>query len=126
MEIKLNKTEAEEFFHTALCNGLHYMSGYGLDLTFEKADYEEARKKLESPCYEDVLLQILRDGKCLTMVDEECEGEYTRTVTLADVHARVDKTPLRFLLQMVEENDDAETATLFPYTTLFRSRKSVV
>jgi hypothetical protein len=119
MEIKLNQKEAEEFFHTALCNGLGYMSGYGLDLTFEKADYEEARKKLESPCYEDVLLQILRDGKGLTMVDEECEGEYTRTITLADVHARVDKTPLRFLLQMVEENDDAETADVIIQTVFY-------
>ena len=118
MEIKLNQTEAEEIFHTALCNGLGYMSGYDLELDYSKEDYQAAREKLDSPCYEDVLLQILRDGKSLTMVDGE--DAYTSTITLADVHARVEKTPIRFLMQMVNEEDDAETADVVIQTVFFQ------
>lgn len=118
MEIKLNQTEAEEIFHTALCNGLGYMSGYDLELEYEDEAYQEARKKLDSPCYEDVLLQILRDGKSLTMVDGE--DAYTSTITLADVHARVEKTPIRFLMQMINEEDDAETADVVIQTVFFQ------
>jgi hypothetical protein len=96
------------------------MSGYGLSLTENKEDYQEARKKLESPCYEDVLLQILRDGKTLTIEDEEGDGAYTQTITLADVHARVEKTPLRFLMQMIDETGDAETADVVIQTVFFQ------
>lgn len=117
MEIKLNQKEAEEIFHTALCNGLGYMSGYDLELEYSKEDYQEAREKLDSPCYEDVLLQILRNGKSLTMVDQE--DAYTSTITLADVHARVEKAPVRFVMQMINEEDDAETADVIIQTVFF-------
>ena len=117
MEIKLNQKEAEDIFHTALCNGLGYMSGYDLELEYSKEDYQEAREKLDSPCYEDVLLQILRNGKSLTMVDQE--DAYTSTITLADVHARVEKAPVRFVMQMINEEDDAETADVIIQTVFF-------
>ena len=125
MQIQLTNQESEQMFYNALCNGLGYMSGYGLEFEFKKDDYQSASRNLREAapdtavCYEDVLMQILREGGELTMVDVECEGEYTRSVSLADVHSRVQQTPSRFLLDMINENDDAETADVILQTVFF-------
>ncbi|CAB4219101.1 hypothetical protein UFOVP1604_184 [uncultured Caudovirales phage] len=125
MEIRLTTTESEEIFHTALCNALGYVQGYGIELDFFKQDYERASSALkkESPgtqiCYEDVLLRLLKDGKELTMVDHECDGEYTRSISIKDVHERVSKTPIRHLMNMINEEDDAETADVVLQTVFF-------
>jgi hypothetical protein len=123
--ITLSNEKSIEFFHNALCNGLDYISGYGLSLDFVKAEYKNSSEKWrqehpnETCCYEDVLIQMLRDGYSLTIVDEECDGEYTRTIRLGDVWERVSKTPQRFLFDMIEENDDAETADVILQTVFF-------
>ena len=110
MKIILEPAESETYFYNALCNGLGYIcSGYGLLYDYDNDDYIAARKALENPCIEDVLMQILRDGKTLSLVDEE-GGEDKWTITLADVHERVSNTPTVHLMNMINENDDAETA----------------
>ena len=82
MEIKLTPAESEKMFHTALCNGLSYFNGYGLELTYSKSDYQTAKGNClkqnpdEPVCYEDVLLQILRVGNKLKVKDHELDGEY--------------------------------------------------
>lgn len=119
MQIQLTPQESETMFHNALCNGLGYMSGYGLEFEYSDEQYSAAKTKLQSPCFEDVLMQILRDGGSLTFVDVECDGEYTRSVSLADVHSRVQQTPLRFLTDMINEQDDAETADVMLQTVFF-------
>jgi len=125
MQIKLENHESEEMFHTALCNGLGYMSGYGLEFEFKKEDYESAKRNLREAapdstvCYEDVLMQILREGGSLTMTDVECDGAYTSSVSLADVHNRVQQTPAKFLMDMVNEQDDADTADVILQTVFF-------
>lgn len=124
MEIKLTNTESENIFHTALCNVLDYFHGYGIELDFIKKDYELASSKLKAEtgttvCYEDVLMQILRDGKELTFIDNECDGEYTRSISIKDVHERVSKTPIRHLMNMINEEDDAETADVVLQTVLY-------
>jgi hypothetical protein len=74
MKILLEKSEAEEMFYDALCNGLNELSYYGLKFSFFDQDYETACDKLKAEtnrtstiCYEDVLMQILRDGKKLSV-----------------------------------------------------------
>ena len=125
MEIKLSNQESEEMFFNALCNGLSYISGYGLELMYDDSAYAAAKAKLKaydpevSPCFEDVLMRILKDGGELTLVDVECDGEYTRSVSMHQVHERVQRTPARFLLDMVEERDDAETADVIIQTVFF-------
>jgi RNase adaptor protein for sRNA GlmZ degradation len=64
-------------------------------------------------------MQILRDGNKITLVDIGCEGEYTRSVTLADVHERVALTPASHLLDMINENDDACTADVVIQSVFF-------
>jgi len=119
MEIKLTPQESEKYFHNALCNGLSYISSYGLSLDCSDSEYKAARAKLDSPCFEDVLMQMLKDGKTITLIDEECDGEYTKSITMDDVHNRVQKTQLNHLMNMINENDDAETADVILQTVFF-------
>lgn len=136
MEIKLTTEESEKHFHSAICNGADYIQAHGVELDYEAIDYKQAKKNLQeklgkgevphemyvfpgnSPaiCIEDVLMQILRDGNKLKLIDHEGEGEYTRTITLADVHERVQKTPVRHLMDAINENDDATTADVIIQT----------
>ena len=126
MKIVFEKQEAENIFHSALCNGLGYVGGYGLQLDFDDKDYEKAKKTLkkanpkETICYEDVLVQILREGGELTMIDIECDGEYTSSIKMEDVYERLPLTPTRFLMDMINEEDDAETADCIIQSVFFK------
>lgn len=124
MKIILTNEESETMFHNALCNGLSYINGYGLSLECDDQDYQAARDKLKqtnsSVCYEDVLLEILKQGNTLTLVDEEYEGENNSTISLSDVHERVAQTPIKFLTDMITENDDAETADVILQTVFYK------
>jgi hypothetical protein len=126
MKIELTKAESEEYFHNALCNGLGYISEYGLTLEYDEKEYQAAKAKLgiENPgriiCYEDVLLEILKLGSKLRLVDEEGDGEMTKSITLEDVHNNVSTTPIRHLMNMISENDDAETADVIIQTVFYK------
>lgn len=119
MEIKLTNEESEQYFLNALCNGLSTIQTYSLDLTYDKNDYKEAKEKLDNPCFEDVLMQILKDGKSLTLLDEEDEDN-TKTITLKDVHERVQTTQFNHLSNMILEQDDAETADVILQTVFYK------
>tara|TARA_R110000868_G_scaffold103241_2_gene284377 strand:- start:10746 stop:11120 length:375 start_codon:yes stop_codon:yes gene_type:complete len=118
MKIILSHEESEKFFFDALCNGLSELRGYGLQLTYRKKDYADAREKLTSPCYEDVLMQILRDGNKLRLVDHE-NGFKPRILTLDDVHTKVSNTEARWLIQMDNGEDDAVTADCILQSTFY-------
>jgi hypothetical protein len=126
MKIILTPQESEEMFHNALCNGLSYISGYGLILETDEQDYQAAKQSLKSKnpdqgiCYEDVLLEVLRLGKSLTIIDEEGDGEMNSTIDLSDVHERVAQTPIEHLTNMITENDDAETADVMLQTVFYQ------
>lgn len=141
-EIKLKKKESESFFHSALCNGLNYVeSSYGLEMTYPKKVYIDAQKRLQAKiksgkvphfvyfpddekkegkkptiCCEDVWMEILVGGGELKMVDHGYNGEYTRTITIKDVHDKVQKTPFNHLNDMINEQDDAVTADVIIQT----------
>jgi hypothetical protein len=115
MQILLTPQESEDFFLNALCNGLSYFDGYGLELTYKNLDYRKASETLRAqsisaPAWEDILMQILRQGDTLRIVDHECDGEYSRDITLDMVHDRVRNAPQEHLMNMYNEDDDAETA----------------
>lgn len=125
MKIVLEKQEAEDLFYNSLCNGLNELSYYGLQLSFFDADYEAAAKKLKDKatstvCYEDVLMQILRDGKKLSVIDHEMGGDYSVSIDLNDVHERVALTPIRHLMDAINENDDAITADCILQSVFFK------
>ena len=125
MKIILEKQEAESMFYNSLCNGLNELSYYGLQLSFFDADYANAAKKLketatDTVCYEDVLMQILRDGKKLSVIDNENGGDYSVSIDLNDVHERVALTPIRHLMDAINEDDDAITADCILQSVFFK------
>ena len=124
MEIKLTNEEKLNFFYNALCNGLGYFEGYGLELTCNPEDYDNAKATLrkdetQSICYEDVLIQILKQGNSLSVKDYEGDGAYNSSCTLETIYQRMDKVPQRFLLDMANEEDDAETADVILQIVFF-------
>ena len=112
MKILLTTQESEQIFYNSLCNG-HHIAYYGLQLECDDKEYEKAKKRLvkkgESPCLEDVWMEILRGGGTLTLVDEE-NGLDASTITLQDVHDKVQMTEFRHLLDAINEEDDSDTA----------------
>lgn len=125
MEVKLTQQEAEEHFFNALCNGAHYISGYGISIEPKEEDYEAAKQALsarlgdkQAICYEDVWMEILRMGKPLVMVDTE-GAEEPKFVYLKDVHERVAKTEPCHLWNAINEEDDAETADVILQTVFY-------
>ena len=129
MKITLTKEESEEFFLTALCNGVGtgYISGHGLNVDTDKAHYQSAKEKLlektdgKAVCYEDVLMQVLRDGNPLIVTDDEGgeDSEYNVKVTLDMVHERVQTAPLQVLVNVHNEEDDADDADAILQTVFF-------
>jgi len=117
MTITLTKEESKKLFYDALCNGLSCIASYGIRLEYTREDYKESKDRLNLPCYEDILLQILVDGKTLKVVDLE-EG-VTIDLTLAMVEERVQNTPPRDLLDMFNEEGDGGTADILLQTVFF-------
>ena len=119
MKIKFDKKDAEEIFFDALCNGLDYVSGYGMLMETNADDYLKAKDSLdESACYEDILMQILRDGNKLTLVDYE-DDEEQYSITLKDVYKRMPNVPTDNILNIIAENDDANDADVVIQTIFF-------
>jgi len=117
MEIKLSKKVSMEIFHTAMCNGLGFLESYGLYVLIDKTQYNKSKKKLNMPCIEDVLQQMLLDGYPLDFTDEEA-GE-THTIYKEDVYKNVCKTFNKSLLNIINEEDDAEDADCVLQTVIF-------
>lgn len=121
MKILLTAQESEQIFYDSLCNG-HQIAYYGLQLDYDEKEYDKAKKRLvkkgESPCLEDVWMEILRGGGTLTLVDEE-SGLDPSTINLQDVHARVQETDAHHLLDAINENGDGDTADVVLQTTFY-------
>ena len=115
MKIQLTHQESESIFFDALCNGLNELCYYDLDVRYNEDDYREAREKLESPCFEDVLMQMLRDGKYIYLHDLNDEDE-VHAINLDKVHENVEKAPLRHLMDAINEDGDATTADVILQT----------
>jgi len=119
MTIILTPQESEEYFYNALCNGLSEMGGYGLRMDYKKEHYAQAKSKLTEPCFEDVLMQILRDGNTFGFEDIECDGEYSKQISLKDVHDKMPNVDQFHLMEMINENDDAGTADVILQTVFY-------
>jgi len=125
MEIKLTKEESENIFFRAMCNtmGFEEMGYYGLTLEYNQKNYDQTKLDLISlkldSAFEDVLMEMLRKGDKITLIDEEGGGEYTETITLDRIHERVEKTPIRHLVSMLNEEDDVTTADVIIQTVFY-------
>ena len=113
MKIQLRNKEAERFFHTALCNGLNYFESYDIELIYNEEEYKEAKKTAKAEdegtvCYEDILMQMLKNGNNLI-----AQGyDETYILNLEKMYAQMNKVPANTLLEMINEEDDADTADI--------------
>jgi hypothetical protein len=105
--IEILKAKAEELFHNALCN--KSLDSIGLEISYDSKDYVNAKKELENPCYEDVLMQILRDGKTLKLNDWE-SNTYNEIISLEKIHNNVFTAPPHIIGAYFSASDDADTA----------------
>jgi hypothetical protein len=121
MQIILTKEESLEYFHTALCNavGTGYIANHGLQMDYSEDEYRLAKDKIADNVYEDILIQILKDSGSLTLQDVEGEDAHTKSITIDDVYEKVQLTPPEHLLNMITENDDAETADVLLQTVFY-------
>ena len=123
MKILLTPQESEQHFYDAMCNGLGELSYYDLELDYNDNEYHETKHKLgaASPgimvCYEDVLMEMLREGKSLHIVDVNEDERFP--ITLQLVHDRVQETPHRHLMDSINERGDATTADCILQTVIY-------
>jgi hypothetical protein len=123
MTINLTPQEAENHFYDAMCNGLGELSYYDLELEYDDQEYKDAKQRLEvktpgiEVCWEDVLMEILRNGDKLWIVDMNDDERHP--ITLELIHERVQNTPIRHLMDAINENGDATTADCIIQTVVY-------
>lgn len=113
-----------EVINNLLCNGLDYFSDYGVDLKYSQKDYElaKASSSLSSPCWEDVLTEMILSGKTLRFIDTE--GDMDADLTLQKVQDGfklygVNPTFTDAVDTLLEENEDAETCDVILQCILY-------
>ena len=112
ISIKLTAEESKKFFYNALCNGIFLMWQYDLMLVYDSDDYETAREQFEdgqSVCYEDVIMKMLEMGYKISLKDLSGSG-HGATIGIDDVINNVQLAPVGHLMDMINQNDDADTA----------------
>ena len=132
MKLLLEKSEKEKFFFNALCNGLNYFNQYGVELDWKAIDYDNAKKELEenpklaeswgsggTVCFEDVLMQVLKMGKTLHIIDHE-ESIDNVSITLEDMYVNIEFTPFVHFNDMIQERDDAITGDVILQSVFFK------
>lgn len=115
------KEEADKLdvLYTALCDGLSYFCGYGFEIDYNKEQYKEAKEKLNNACFEDVLIQLLKDGNNITFVDVENDGEETTPLNLASFLDRYSFVPDDTIKALKDGDYDAIDADNFLQYILF-------
>jgi len=123
MNINLTHEESEAHFYNAICNGLGELKYYDLDLDYDAKEYKAAKQQFNNKqpdtqaCWEDVLMEMLRSGNTLWIVDENDNERHPITLDL--VHERVQQTPVNHLMNAINENDDATTADCIIQTVIY-------
>lgn len=117
MKIQLTPQESEQHFLDAMCNGLGELQYYDLEFNWDDEAYQETRTKLKSPCFEDVIMEMIRDGKDVWIEDVNEDESYY--ITLKMIHERVQETPIRHLMDAINERGDATTADCILQTVVY-------
>ena len=124
MTIQLTPAEAESHFYDAMCNGLGELSYYDLEMDWDEHEYRDARVKLNNAqpnvqqCFEDILMEMLRSGNTLWIVDQNDDERHP--ITLELIHERVQLTPTRHLMDAINERGDATTADCILQTVIYK------
>ena len=121
-QIKIILANKEEemipIIHTALCNGLAYIQGYGLSLVFSDDDAKMVTDKYNCHCIEDVLINHLKMGSKLSFWDDEGEEEVGFNLDQAISNLQ-NPIASKYIGDMRNEDDDAITADCILQICLF-------
>jgi len=123
MNINLTHEESENYFYNAICNGLGELTYYDLELDYSDEEYKAAKQQLsdkqpnQQVCWEDVLMEMLRSGNTLWVVDSNDDERHPITLDL--IHERVQTTQTNHLMNMINEHDDAITADVIIQTVVY-------
>ena len=123
MNINLTHEESENYFYNAICNGLGELVYYDLELDYSDEEYKAAKQQLSDKqpdtqvCWEDVLMEMLRSGNTLWVVDSNDDERHPITLDL--IHERVQTTQTNHLMNMINEHDDAITADVIIQTVVY-------
>ena len=123
MNINLTHEESENYFYNAICNGLGELTYYDLELDYSDSEYKTAKQQLsdkqpnQQVCWEDVLMEMLRSGNTLWVVDSNDDERHPITLDL--IHERVQTTQTNHLMNMINEHDDAITADVIIQTVVY-------
>ena len=107
-----------------MCNGLGELSYYDLEMDWDEYEYRDARIKLAKAqpnvqqCFEDILMEMLRSGNTLWIVDQNDDERHP--ITLELVHERVQLTPTRHLMDAMNESGDATTADCILQSVIYK------
>ena len=85
MEIKINISDEmlKDVLVTLISGTESFFPSYGIEIQYEDTDYRAAKFRCKpQPCYEEVLAQIVLDGKPLRFVDVEDNGKNDVDLTL--------------------------------------------
>jgi hypothetical protein len=119
---QLSKSQAEDVFFNCLCDNDIFI--HSLQWMYSKKSYEVSKQKLmemykgSTPCYEDVLMQILKDGGKLGIIDLESDCEVYH-VTLADIHEKINECPIDQLMNVLNEEYDVSDTDVIIQTIFF-------
>lgn len=111
IKVELTNEESEQIFDSILCNcvGTGYF-GYGLELEYNRHHYKLISDHLKENGYplshEDVLMGILRDGGTINFVDVEGDGAYPKTISLSDIHDKIQNAPVDRLKAILDGTGD--------------------
>ena len=133
MKIVLTEQESEKYFETALCDGLGYfLTSYGFCIDLDGDKYAKVKNMVRAEvkedegddedyslklCREPLLMMYLKEGGSIKFQDDE--GDYDTDLTIKLIHERVQETPIEHLVDMVNEQGDADTADAVIQSVLF-------
>ena len=110
---KITKEGLLKMFYNSLCSG---SIGFGcIELDYDQKSYNQTRLNLSSkngnhPCWEDVIVEMLRQGYRLAWIDvEEDDFAQRHWFTLADLMDNFDCIEPHHLASMLDGMDDAVT-----------------
>ena len=123
--INLTKEKFVNVLNNALCNGLHYFSCNGLSIDWNDEHYDIAKAELKKDfveqviCMEDVWTKMLEMKLPINIIDEET-GEYNVALDIDELYSNVHLVPLHNLVNIIDENYDAEDCDAFLQCVFFK------
>ena len=122
--MNITKEKFCELFYLSLCDGLHYFSAYGLDFSYNNEDYIKAKRYFNFEnddliCWQDVIMKMLELKLPVSIIDEET-GEYDVLLDIDKLYSNVHLVPLHNIVNIIEENYDAEDCDVFLQSVFFK------